>query len=89
MWSFPCYCDEVFFRFDFGLKIHAPEFEDFRKHLVDGEHLEFIQPVLDGGRDAVVCMVGHDIGHVLENLQVLNLEGGTIIRVAFVGRLKT
>ena len=89
MWSFPCYCDEVFFRFDFSLKIHTPEFENFRKYLVDGEHPEFIQPLFDGCRNTVICMVGHDIGHILENFQILNLKGRTILRFTLIGRFKT
>ena len=60
---------EVFFRFYIRLDIQAPELDDFRKHLVDGEGTEFIKPFLRAVRDGGICMFCHDIGDVFEHLK--------------------
>lgn len=65
--------------------IGSPELQNLRKHLIDREHLELVKPVINVSGDTVIGVVGHDIGHVLEDLQILNRDLAVAGRLAFVG----
>ena len=51
MLLFPVPCGEVFFRGNIRLDIQPPQFDDFRQHLVDGEGIELVEPLLRAVRD--------------------------------------
>ena len=53
-----------FFRRNIGLGIQSPQLDNLRKHLVDGEGAEFIQPLLRAVRDGRVCVLCHDVGDI-------------------------
>ena len=77
-----------FFSVDVRDEVGSPQLQDLREDLVDGEHLELIKPLVDGARDRVVGVVGHDVGHVLEDLQILDLHVLTVLVLALVGGLQ-
>ena len=43
-----------------------------RQDLIDREHVKSVKPLVNGIRDAAVCVVRHDIRHVLEDFKVLD-----------------
>lgn len=62
-------CVKFFFRLHIRLDIQSPQLDDLRKHLVDGEGAEFIQPLLWAVRNGRICVLGHDVGDILEHLK--------------------
>nr|DAJ09949.1 MAG TPA: hypothetical protein [Caudoviricetes sp.] len=88
MLSFHGYCGQVFFRLHIRDEVRTPEFQDLGKHFIDGEHLELVEPVIDIIRNGVVCMERHDIGHVLKDLQVLDLERPALCGSPFIRSLQ-
>ena len=73
-----------FFRLNVRHQIPAPEFKDLREHLIDAEHLKFIEPFLNGAGDGGIGMPGHDVGHVFKNLQILDLQFIAVIGLTLI-----
>lgn len=65
---FPSPSAHVFFRLNIRDEVGPPKLQDLRQDLVDGEHLELVEPFIDRPGNGVVSMVGHDVDHVLEDL---------------------
>ena len=74
VWSSGGQLREVFFRLHIRLDIQPPQLDNLRKHLVDGEGAEFIQPLLRAIRDGMICVLCHDVGDVLEHLKREHIE---------------
>ena len=83
VWSSGGQLREVFFRLHIRLDIQSPQLDNLRKHLVDGEGAEFIQPLLRAIRDGRICVLCHNVGDVLEHLKGEHIEvRGILITVS-------
>ena len=74
-----------FFRLNVRHQSRAPELKNLREHLVDAEHIEFIEPLLDGAGNGGIGVESHDVGHVFEDLQILDLQFLAVIGFALIG----
>ena len=63
-----------FFNVNLGYEIISPELQNFRKNLIDGKHLEILKPFINGSRNGWVRVPCHDVGDVLEDLQIVNVQ---------------
>lgn len=63
-----------FFRHNIGLHVDVPHLQYFRQNLVDGKHLEVLEPFVDIVRNGLVCMLCHDVGDIFKHLEVGDLE---------------
>ena len=84
---FPSPSAHIFFRLSIRYQVGPPQLQDLRKDLVDREHLELLQPLIDGAGNCRIRMPGHDVSHVLKDLQVLDLQIITILLLALIGLL--
>ena len=58
--------------------------QDLRQHFVNGKHLKLIQAFISGSWDGMIRMQGHDIGNILEDFQVLDLQLLTFLHFALI-----
>ena len=84
---FPSPSAHIFFRLGVGDQVGPPQLQDLGQDFVDGEHLELLQPFINGSWNGRVRMPGHDVSHVLKDLQVLDLQIITILLLALIGLL--
>ena len=74
MWSVPLWCVLLFWLGYLREEVGTPQLQNLGQDLVDGEHLELVQPILDGLGDGGISVKGHDVGHILEDFQILDLQ---------------
>nr|DAL75787.1 MAG TPA: hypothetical protein [Bacteriophage sp.] len=86
--SFHGLSGEVFFSFHIGLHIQSPEFDQLRKHLINGKGVESIQPLFRCVRNACICMFCHDKCDILKHLQRKHVQIGTFLTVVSNGFLQ-